>query len=134
MCSEGLPFGLSALDPFYQWCTSRVGIQGLHKYLTYRKWLQKELVTFVEDRLAEACKAGLPFLNTETARRLAREHAAGRKNYTREINAVLTLEAIQRLLVRGGAKLVNSRDRFSIAAGSYSNRHEQPDGQTQRDG
>lgn len=102
MCSEGLPLGLSVLDPFYQWCNARLGVQGLHKHLTYRNWLQKELVAFAEERLAEAGRAELPFLNAGIVRRLAHEHNAGQKNYTREINAVLTLEAVQRLLLRPG--------------------------------
>lgn len=99
-CSEGLPFGLAAMDPFYQWCNARLGIQGLHKFLTYRNWLQKELAGFAAERLVAAADAGLPFINPGAVSRLPGEHATGRKNFTREINAVLTLEAVQRLLLR----------------------------------
>jgi hypothetical protein len=34
---------------------------------------------------------------------MASDHISGRRNYVREINAVLTLEAIDRLLLRGSA-------------------------------
>lgn len=103
-CSEGLPLGLAPLDPFYQWCNARLGIQGLHKYLTYRNWLQRELAGVAAERLQAAAAAGLPFLKASAVGRLAAEHASGRRNRTREINAVLTLEAVRRLLFRPDEK------------------------------
>lgn len=99
-CSEGLPLGLTALDPLFQRVNGWLGIQGQHKFLTYRNWLRRELAAWAEERLAAAAQADLPFLDVGRVRRLAREHAAGRRNFTREINAVLTLEAVRRLLLR----------------------------------
>jgi asparagine synthase (glutamine-hydrolysing) len=99
-CSEGLPLGLTALDPLFQRVNACLGIQGQHKFLTYRNWLRRELVGWAEERLAAAAQADLPFLDSGKVRRLGREHATGRRNFTREINAVLTLEAVRRLLLR----------------------------------
>ena len=38
------------------------------------------------------------------------EHIRGRKNYTLELNAVLTLEAVERLLLRGHGREAQSND------------------------
>ena len=100
MCSEGLPFGLTAFDPFYQWCNRVMGIQGTHKFLTYRNWLQRELAPFAAERLARAAEVSLPFIDKATVLTLAKRHASGAKNFTREINAVLTLESVDRLLLK----------------------------------
>jgi asparagine synthase (glutamine-hydrolysing) len=97
MCSEGLPSGFSALDSAYLACNQAVGISGLHKFLQYRRWLQKELVGFMQERVTGA---QLPFLGTDFLATMTREHIAGRKNFSREINRVATLEAIERLMLR----------------------------------
>ena len=41
-----------------------------------------------------------PFWNASFLEHMVTEHIKGRKNYVMEINAVLTLEAIERLLFR----------------------------------
>lgn len=98
-CSEGLPFGLAALDPLFQWTSACLGIKGQHKFLSYRNWLRRELADYATTRLEEASRLSLPFIEKGSLRTLARDHIAGRRNRTREINAVLTLEAIDRLLL-----------------------------------
>jgi hypothetical protein len=45
----------------------------------------------------------LPYWNRATVESMPQAHLAGRTNHTREINAVLTLEAIDRLLLRASA-------------------------------
>lgn len=102
MCSEGLPKGLSSLDGAYLWCNRRAGISGQHKFLQYRRWLRQELSGFVRERVVGT---ELPFWNPEFAATMAREHLAGRKNYSREINAVATLGAVDRLLLRAPKKI-----------------------------
>ena len=97
MCSEGLPFGLSFLDSPYRACCSALGISGLHKFLQYRRWLQHELSGFVQERVADAA---LPYWDKPFLGTMARDHVAGRGNFTREINLVATLEAVDRLILR----------------------------------
>jgi hypothetical protein len=41
-----------------------------------------------------------PFWNPDFVNHMASEHIAGRKNYVREINAVLTLQADERLFIQ----------------------------------
>ncbi len=96
--TEGFPHWLLPLDPLVQRVTSDMGIGGLHKYLHYRRWFRGELAAYVSDTLSAAGKQGL--WNSDFLQSMAFEHTRGRKNYVLEINAVLTLEAVERLFFR----------------------------------
>ena len=98
--SEGLPQGLSRLDPLLIQISSGLGIAGLHKYLPYRSWFQRELADYVKNVVSDARAQHALFFNLDFLEYMVREHACGRKNYTLELNAVLTLEAVERLLLR----------------------------------
>jgi asparagine synthase (glutamine-hydrolysing) len=99
--SEGLPHGLSRLDPLFRLFNSGLGISGLHKFLHYRRWFQRDLAGYVNEIVTRVRSQRNQFWNSEFLEGLADEHRAGRKNYVREISAVLTLEAVERLLLRG---------------------------------
>jgi asparagine synthase (glutamine-hydrolysing) len=98
--SEGLPHSLSPLDAVFRRVSSSLGILGLHKYLSYRHWFRKELAGYVNDKLAAAHIRQTLFWNPDILNSMAKDHLRGRRNYVREINAVLTLEAVERLLFR----------------------------------
>lgn len=98
--NEGLPHWLSPLDPLLRHFSSRAKILGLHKHLHYRSWFQQELSGYVKDVLTDARTQRSPLWNSDFLDSLATEHTRGRKNYVLEINAVLTLEAVERLLFR----------------------------------
>jgi asparagine synthase (glutamine-hydrolysing) len=91
---ERLPRWLSFLD-----CPGlQVWPIGSHKYLPYRRWFRAELAAYVEDRLMDLTACRNHLWNPTVLARIARDHKDGRTNNLREINAVLTLEAIDRLL------------------------------------
>jgi asparagine synthase (glutamine-hydrolysing) len=97
--SEGLPCLFSPLDPAFRNAALHFGISGMHKFLHYGNWFRGKLAQYADEILAsQALQNG--FWNPGLLKRMAAEHAAGEKNYSREINAVLTLEAIERLLFR----------------------------------
>jgi asparagine synthase (glutamine-hydrolysing) len=73
---------------------------GLHKYLPYRRWFRRELAGYLNDVLEDVRTWQSSFWNSNFVNHLASEHIAGRKNYVREINAVLTLQAVERLFIR----------------------------------
>jgi len=98
--TEGLPANLSRLDTFSTRLSSMFGIAGLHKYISYRTWFQRELAEYVGSRLTDSTVRGNPLWNTDFLERMASDHIAGRKNYLREIDLVLTIEAVERLLFR----------------------------------
>jgi asparagine synthase (glutamine-hydrolysing) len=97
--SEGLPSWLSPADPLFG-PFSIAGIVGLHKYLPYRRWFRQELAAHITEKLSDARVRRMSYWNGDVLDRLASDHIRGRKNYLREINAVLTLEAVERLFFR----------------------------------
>lgn len=99
--NEGFPHWLSPLDATYQNTLAALGILGMHKHLHYRSWFRRELAAYVRDAVARAEAASGAFWTPQILRSLDRDHVAGRRNYVIELNAVLTLEAVERLLLRG---------------------------------
>jgi asparagine synthase (glutamine-hydrolysing) len=97
---QGLPHGLSRLNPLFTQLSSAFGIAGLHKYLAYRIWFQRELAAYVDGVLKDAQVRRSSLWNSRFLERMASDHATGHKNYVREIDAVLTLDAVERLLFR----------------------------------
>jgi asparagine synthase (glutamine-hydrolysing) len=94
---EGLPDRLLWLAPMLGALPS--GLLGLHKYLPYRRWFQRELAATVKERCEALGALGLPYLNADAVRQLGYAHERGERNLIREIGAMLTLEAIVRLLL-----------------------------------
>src|SRR5438477_1711816 len=98
--NEGLPRGLSRLDSLFTQISSALGIAGLHKYLPYRIWFQRELAAYVDEILKDAQVRRSSLWDSRFIEHMASDHATGHKNYIREIDAVLTLDAVERLLFR----------------------------------
>lgn len=96
--NEGMPHGIGYCDALLSRMHSSLLIFGLHKYLHYRIWFRREFTSYVKDRLSDARVLQNPFWNTAFLQLVAQRHVSGKKNYVHEINAVLTLEAIDRLL------------------------------------
>src|SRR5882724_3424381 len=106
--NEGLPHWLSPLDPVFRRVGFGLQILGRHKYLHYRSWFRGELASYLRQAIGEPGNRPSPFWNSGFLKRMVEDHASGRKNYVREINAVLTLEASERLLFRGFPSVVES--------------------------
>jgi len=100
MQNEGLPNALAPADPLFRGLSSALGIHGLHKFLHYRSWFRHELATYANDVLASKRVRESRFWNADFVQQLGRQHQNGRKNFVLEINAVLTLEAMERLLFK----------------------------------
>ena len=99
---EGLPHWLSPLDPAIDGL-SMFGVLGLHKYLPYRRWFRNELRGYVSQVFSDTRTLQSPYWNATFLKSVAKDHATGRRNYVREINAVLTLDAVDRLFIRPAA-------------------------------
>jgi asparagine synthase (glutamine-hydrolysing) len=95
--SEGLPRFLSHLDPTLRRVSSSLGILGSHKYLHYAHWFRTQLPTIVMERLSTERVRQAPWWRKNAAEICAQLHISGRANYVRELNAILSLEAIERL-------------------------------------
>jgi asparagine synthase (glutamine-hydrolysing) len=120
--NEGCPNWLSPLEPLFKSFGSPLGILGRHKYLHYRRWFGRELVEYVTGRLNAVQARQSQLWNPVFLEAMGREHAQGRKNYLLEINAVLTLEAVERLLFRDlprGLDSVRGRGPQSVPEVAY---------------
>jgi len=102
--AEGLPNWLSPTARLFDRFGSTVGLFGWHKFLHYRSWFRRELAGYIADALNDAQSRRSPFWKSDFLEPLAREHINGRGNYLREINAVLTLEAVDRLLLHDSSR------------------------------
>lgn len=95
---DGLPDWLWLLDtPLSLW--SHLGGLGRHKFLAYRSWFRGALAPHAAQVIGDARTRELGFWSPNALRAIASDHASGRRNRLRDIHAVLTLEAIQRLLL-----------------------------------
>ena len=120
--NEGWPSWLSPVEPIFTRFTSTLKIVGLHKYLHYRNWFRRELTEYVNRVVNDPQTQRAPFWNRDFLGQLANEHISGRRNYILEINAVLTLEAVERLLMRDFSQecgeLIDSRAPIVSLAGA----------------
>jgi len=98
--NEGMPHWLSPFDPFLDRVDSRVRIFGHHKYLHYRSWFRRELASYLREALCDRIVREAQFWNPVFLAQMADAHIKGRRNYMLEINTVLTLAAVERLLFR----------------------------------
>lgn len=103
--NEGMPDRLLPLDPLFGYLNSSLRIIGRHKFLHYRRWFRNELAPALREILADCSTRQSPFWNPQFLGRIASQHIRGQRNYVREINAVLTVHAVERLLIQ-----MSSRD------------------------
>ena len=86
----------------------------VHRYLEYHRWFRRELAPCVREVLTDRRTIELPYWRGRDAlESMAVNHAAGHGTYVKEIGAVLTLEAIDRLLCTKPApvpELAGARD------------------------
>jgi len=99
--NEGWPGWLSPVEPVFARVASTLKIVGLHKYLHYRSWFRHELAEYLKSVVNDSQTRQSQYLNCDFLRQMANEHINGHKNYILEIDAALTLEAVERLLIKG---------------------------------
>jgi asparagine synthase (glutamine-hydrolysing) len=108
--SEGLPHWLLPLDPLFSAASLGTGVIGRYKFLSYRMWFRQELAAYVNESIKHMHIHDSWPWNSRFLETLAHEHISGRRNYVREINAVITLETVKRLLFRDLPRQVEERE------------------------
>jgi asparagine synthase (glutamine-hydrolysing) len=98
--NEGLPRKLSLFNPPFRFFAEKTRLAGNHKYLHYSRWFRAELGDYVKTMLSGPLPDGEKLWNQNFVSQMAGQHGSGHKNYSAEINAVLTLEAVSRLLLK----------------------------------
>ena len=98
--NEGMPHWFSRFSPLLDAVDARVQIFGHHKFLHYRSWFRNQLACYVVSVLTDPRTTQNSFWNTSFLNHMAKAHTQGYRNYALAISAVLTLEAVERLLFR----------------------------------
>ncbi len=97
--SFGLPHWLTWLDTKFRFLYPKRSILGYHKFLHFRIWFRDELSTYVREILLDKQTTNRSYLNKKFLEEMVQEHIKGHRNYTNEINKIMTAELIQRLLI-----------------------------------
>jgi len=98
--NEGMPHWFCRFDGALHAIDCQVGIFGRHKFLHYRSWFRRELSAYVFSVLTDPRAQQMACFDRSFLKRMANAHTHGYRNYTLGINAVLTLEAVERLLLK----------------------------------
>jgi asparagine synthase (glutamine-hydrolysing) len=99
--SEGLPSSLRRFNPLLDLFEVGDAFFGRHKFLQYRRWFQRDLARFVNEKIREVASHESELWNSAYLRGMLTADAKRKVSYSREINTILTLEAIDRLFFRG---------------------------------
>jgi asparagine synthase (glutamine-hydrolysing) len=99
--AEGLPHWLSSFDRLFDLVDSGARLFGWHKFLHYRRWFRRQLADYIAGVLKEAQTRRSHFWDSGFLETMAHQHINGRRNYVHEIDAVITLDAVERLLFHG---------------------------------
>jgi asparagine synthase (glutamine-hydrolysing) len=118
--TEGLPGSLGRFNPLLDLFEAGDAFFGRHKFLQYRRWFQRDLANFLNEKMQEVASRESELWNSAYLRRTVAEDMKGKLNCTREVNIILTLEAVERLFFRGFA----FENRPSVQSASFS--FEQP--------
>lgn len=98
-CNVGLPRLLSPLYPLLSRVTAGHSLLPEHRFLQYRRWFRTELADYLRERLSDPQILQSRLWNRRFLEHIAEDHISGRMNYLREIDAILTCSAIDRLLL-----------------------------------
>jgi asparagine synthase (glutamine-hydrolysing) len=71
-----------------------------HRYISYRRWFARRLSAYVRERLSDPRIRQNRLWNPAFLQILESDESRVRRNYVRDINFVLTLDALDRLLLR----------------------------------
>lgn len=72
---------------------------GRQKLSHFTIWYRSELSKYVKDVLLDSRTRARPYLNEGFLEKMVSSHVAGKDNFTKEINCLLTMELIQRHLI-----------------------------------
>src|SRR5262249_16481442 len=91
---------------------------GSHKIEHYRRWFNDRLFDYVRSVLTEKMSATRPYLDAQGYRALVQNHESGIGNNMNEITRLITLELVQRLLIKGSYERTAEDRSLFLATGS----------------
>ena len=96
---DGMPHWLVTLDHAVKRLRLGRMFIGRHKIEHYSVWFRNELSHFLQDILLDARSLARPYVKKEMLKKIVNDHINGKGNYSYEINRLLTMEMIQRILI-----------------------------------
>lgn len=109
--NDGLPHWLAPFDQVINGLSSRKFLLGHHKFLRYGSWFRNELSEYVVDSLTDKKVVQNSCWDTAFVSEMGGKHVRGIRSSTQEIGAVLTMAAIERLLLGSVGETVTRKDR-----------------------
>jgi asparagine synthase (glutamine-hydrolysing) len=95
----GMPQWLASLDHMFAFLHFERMWMGRHKIFHFRPWYRDQLAQYVRDMLLDWRSLSRPYLNRGAVTDIVKRHLNGTRNYTVEINRLLTLELAHRLFI-----------------------------------
>jgi asparagine synthase (glutamine-hydrolysing) len=95
----GMPQWLARIDYIFMFMHFEKRLLGRHKFAHFRTWYRDELADYIKSVLLDKRSLGRSYLNSKKAEEMVYGHTKGNHNYTAEINKLLSLELIHRLLI-----------------------------------
>jgi asparagine synthase (glutamine-hydrolysing) len=95
----GMPHWLSQIDDYLvPFCLGKLFL-GRNNFSHFRIWFRNELSDYIKEILLDKKTTNRPYLNKGFLEKMVNAHISGKCNYVREINTIITLELIHRLLI-----------------------------------
>ena len=95
----GMPQWLAKIDYAFKYMHFEQLFLGRHKFNHFRLWYRDELADYVKMILLDEKTLSRPYLNRKFIEEMVQGHTKGYRNYTTDINKMLTVELTQRLLI-----------------------------------
>ena len=95
----GMPHWLAKMDSALSFIELERAVLGRHKFHHFRVWFRDQLSKYVQEIVLDQQTRNRSHVNGKFLEEMVTDHIKGRRNFTDEIDKVITLELIQRLLV-----------------------------------
>ena len=93
----GMPQWLAPIDRRLSWLRPERLFLGRHRMFHFRVWYRDALAPYLGEMLLDRRALARPYVNRREVETVVSGHLAGRRNYTREIHKLLSLELVHRL-------------------------------------
>jgi asparagine synthase (glutamine-hydrolysing) len=97
----GMPHWLARLDRIAAPLHLERLVLGRHRFYHFRVWYRDQLAQYLKDMLLDSRSLQRPYLHPRFLEEMVNGHIKGNRNYTVEINKVLSCELLQRQLIEG---------------------------------
>jgi asparagine synthase (glutamine-hydrolysing) len=99
LAKSGMPQWMEQLHFFLRWTGLQKRLIGRHRFTFFRIWFREELAGYLREVLLDPSTLRRPIHNARHVEEIVRRHLRGDRNYTNEIEKVLTLELMCRSLM-----------------------------------